>query len=58
MSRRGTVAIEEAFITPATAWLLKCTQSILTPGDDNEGALQADTNRLLDIHGEHLASMA
>ncbi|KAK0389345.1 hypothetical protein NLU13_2920 [Sarocladium strictum] len=57
MTRRGTIAVEEAIITPSTTWLLEETQSILTPGDHSGKALQAHTEKLLDIHGKRLASM-
>jgi 2,3-dihydroxybenzoate decarboxylase len=57
MTNKGTIAVEEAIITPSTTWLLKETQSILTPGDHGGKALQLHTERLLDIHGKRLASM-
>lgn len=57
MTRKGTVAVEEAIITPATTWLLKESLSILNPGDHGEEALQSHAERLLDIHGKRLASM-
>jgi 2,3-dihydroxybenzoate decarboxylase len=57
MKGKGTVAVEEAIITPGSAWLLKENQSILTPGNHSDEALRAHTERLLDIHGSRLESM-
>lgn len=57
MTNKGTIAVEEAIITPSTTWLLKETQSILTPGDHGDKALKLHTDKLLDIHGKRLASM-
>ncbi|KAF7552060.1 hypothetical protein G7Z17_g4583 [Cylindrodendrum hubeiense] len=57
MLQKGTVALEEAIITPGTIWLLKETQFILTPGNHSEEAIQAHADRLIDIHDQRLASM-
>ncbi|EUC26998.1 hypothetical protein COCCADRAFT_42124 [Bipolaris zeicola 26-R-13] len=54
---RGTVAVEEAIITPSTVWLLEETNSILNPGDHSNKTLEAHANRLLDIHGKRLTTM-
>ena len=57
MTRRGTIAVEEAVISPGLTWILQETQAILTPGDASQTALKAHTSRLLDIHGRRLQSM-
>ncbi|XP_014551001.1 hypothetical protein COCVIDRAFT_42604 [Bipolaris victoriae FI3] len=54
---RGTVAVEEAIITPSTVWLLEETNSILNPGDHSNKTLEAHAKRLLDIHGKRLTTM-
>ncbi|KAF6523272.1 hypothetical protein HZS61_011771 [Fusarium oxysporum f. sp. conglutinans] len=57
MTERGTVAVEEAIITPSTKWLLEETFSILNPGDSSNKALEAHAAKLLDIHDKRLATM-
>ncbi|KAF5254149.1 hypothetical protein FANTH_1031 [Fusarium anthophilum] len=57
MSKRGTIAVEEAIITPSTKWLLEETFSILNPGDSSNKALEAHAAKLLDIHDKRLATM-
>jgi 2,3-dihydroxybenzoate decarboxylase len=57
MTGRGTIAVEEAIITPATVWLLEETFSILNPGDSSNKALEAHAAKLLDIHDKRLATM-
>ncbi|KAF5706581.1 alcohol dehydrogenase 2 [Fusarium mundagurra] len=57
MSKRGTIAVEEAVITPSTKWLLEETFSILNPGDSSNKALEAHAAKLLDIHDKRLATM-
>ncbi|KAF4960817.1 hypothetical protein FGADI_650 [Fusarium gaditjirri] len=57
MPERGTIAVEEAIITPSTKWLLEETFSILNPGDSSNKALEAHATKLLDIHDKRLATM-
>ncbi|KAJ5061443.1 hypothetical protein J3E74DRAFT_428255 [Bipolaris maydis] len=57
MVTQGTVAVEEAIITPSTVWLLEETNSILNPGDHSNKTLEVHAKRLLDIHGKRLATM-
>ncbi|KAH7177198.1 hypothetical protein DER46DRAFT_621176 [Fusarium sp. MPI-SDFR-AT-0072] len=57
MSKRGTIAVEEAVITPSTKWLLEETFSILNPGDSSNKALEAHAAKLLDIHDKRLGTM-
>ncbi|KAF1347158.1 amidohydrolase-like protein 2 [Delphinella strobiligena] len=57
MVKRGTIAVEEAVISPNLIWTLAETQSILTPGDAGAEALKSHTARLSDIHGERLKTM-
>lgn len=56
MTFRGTVALEEAVIDPATTWILSESRHILTPGDAGKAAVESHKQRLLDIDGR-LASM-
>ncbi|KGO61945.1 Amidohydrolase 2 [Penicillium expansum] len=56
MTFKGTVAVEEAVIDPATTWILSESQHILTPGDAGKAAVESHKQRLLDIDGR-LASM-
>lgn len=57
MVKRGTIAVEEAVISPNLIWTLAETQSILTPGDAGAEALKSHTARLEDIHGQRLRTM-
>ncbi|KAJ5903207.1 hypothetical protein N7504_005590 [Penicillium tannophilum] len=57
MTNKGTIAVEEAIITPSTVWLLEETFTILNPGDSSDKALQAHTAKLLDIHEKRLQTM-
>lgn len=54
---KGTIAIEEAVISPDTLWTLEESQSILTPGEDIKVAVQRHAARLSDIHEQRLKSM-
>jgi 2,3-dihydroxybenzoate decarboxylase len=53
---RGTIAIEEAIINPASTHTLKQWMGILSPGS-TDAALAAHERKLLDIHGERLTTM-
>ncbi|KAJ5885061.1 hypothetical protein N7495_009571 [Penicillium taxi] len=57
MIAKGTIAVEEAVISPGTAWLLEEAQSILTPGNAGPEAVTAHRTRLMDIHGRRLQAM-
>jgi 2,3-dihydroxybenzoate decarboxylase len=57
MAFKGTVAVEEAVVSPNTAWLLQESQQILTPGDSGKQAIEAHQARLMDIHGSRLDAM-
>lgn len=57
MTNKGTIAVEEAIITPSTVWLLEETFTILSPGDSSGKALQAHAAKLLDIHEKRLQTM-
>ncbi|KAF4443389.1 hypothetical protein F53441_11438 [Fusarium austroafricanum] len=57
MTTQGTIAVEEAIITPSTVWLLEEVNSILNPSDHDKKLLRAHTDRLLDIHDKRLSSM-
>ncbi|KAJ5814943.1 hypothetical protein N7474_006720 [Penicillium riverlandense] len=57
MTPKGTIAVEEAVISPGTAWILDQFQQILTPGDAGKIAVEAHRSRLLDIHGSRLQMM-
>jgi hypothetical protein len=57
MTFKGTIAVEEAVISPDTAWLLQESQQILTPGDTGKQAIETHKARLMDIHGSRLDSM-
>lgn len=57
MTKRGTIAVEEAVISPGMIWTLLETQAILTPGDAGKEALAFHTKRLTDIHEGRLKSM-
>ncbi|KAF3384531.1 2,3-dihydroxybenzoate decarboxylase [Penicillium rolfsii] len=57
MHPKGTIAVEEAVISPDTAWLLDECQRILTPGDAGRPAIEAHKTRLMDIHGSRLDAM-
>lgn len=57
MQQKGTIAIEEAVISPGAAWFLEEYQQILTPGDAGKQALASHTARLSDIHGRRLQLM-
>jgi 2,3-dihydroxybenzoate decarboxylase len=57
MTFKGTVAVEEAVISPDTAWLLQESQQILTPGNSGKQAIEAHQARLMDIHGSRLDAM-
>ncbi len=54
---KGTIAVEEAIIDPASVPTLGQWINILSPGSNNEAALAAHERRLLDIHGDRLKSM-
>ncbi|KAJ5153206.1 uncharacterized protein N7482_009684 [Penicillium canariense] len=57
MTFKGTIAVEEAVISPDTAWLLEESQQILTPGNTGKHAVEAHKARLMDIHGSRLKAM-
>ncbi|KAJ5929003.1 hypothetical protein N7466_007959 [Penicillium verhagenii] len=57
MHSKGTIAVEEAVISPNTLWLLEESQQILTPGNAGNEALRAHEARLLDIHEGRLQMM-
>lgn len=57
MVSKGTIAVEEAVISPGTAWLLNESQQILTPGNASKQSIEAHKARLMDICGSRLQSM-
>lgn len=57
MTFKGTVAVEEAVISPNTTWLLQESQKILTPGNSGKQAIEDHQARLMDIYGSRLDAM-
>lgn len=57
MPGKGTIAVEEAVISPGSAWILQDHIDILSPGDHSNKALEAHKSRLMDIHGRRLQMM-
>lgn len=54
---RGTIAVEEAVISPGSAWLLKEDLAKLSPGDFSDKFFEEHKARLMDIHNKRLQSM-
>ena len=57
MVKKGTIAVEEAIIDPASVWTLAGITDILAPGANSDEILKWHEQRLLDIHDKRLASM-
>lgn len=57
MTSKGTIAVEEAVISPGTTWLLEESQKILTPGNASRETVEAHKQRLMDINGSRLQAM-
>lgn len=57
MFGKGTIAVEEAVISPDSAWLLREDLAKLSPGDFTEKFFEEHKARLGDIHDKRLQSM-